>query len=210
LPPLHPFIPVPGAVRVSLEGIQAGRPWANVFHVQYSGAPPSNDVLASWCTNWYAASATALSNIQTSDSTILQVVGTDLSSVSGQQVTVGAPIVGLLTTAIIPANSAVLINFNSSFRYRGGHPRAYLVGGVQDSTDTPNTWLPGFVDAVNSAYASVFEAFSAGALEGFTPLGQCAVSYKTADAYRTAPLIMPITTYQVNSGIATMRRRMRK
>jgi hypothetical protein len=198
LPPLHPFIPVPGAVRVSLEGIQAGRPWANVFHVQYSGAPP------------YAASATALSNIQTSDSTILQVVGTDLSSVSGQQVTVGAPIVGLLTTAIIPANSAVLINFNSSFRYRGGHPRAYLVGGVQDSTDTPNTWLPGFVDAVNSAYASVFEAFSAGALEGFTPLGQCAVSYKTADAYRTAPLIMPITTYQVNSGIATMRRRMRK
>jgi hypothetical protein len=210
MPPLHPFLPVPGVIRVSLEGTQAGRPFANVFHQQYSGDIPASDALFTWVSGWWSQVTTALSNVMHENASFVQAVATDLSSITGAQTAAGGSVAGLLTTAPIPANSAVLVNYNSSFRYRGGHPRSYIVGGVQASMLNPNQWTSGFVASFETAFDSVFAAFSAGELDGTDYTNQCAVSYRLDDAYRTDPLVMPIAVYNVSSGIASMRRRMRK
>jgi hypothetical protein len=209
MPPVHPFIPVPGVVRLALEGTQAGRPFANIFHVEYTGGPPTAPNLHTWAGSWYAAASAALASLAGVEATYEDVVATDLSSITGAQVTAGSAVPGTMDGGLIPANSAMLINFNSSFRYRGGHPRAYLVAGDRTVVDTANQWDSAFVTTANASWGSVATAFTA-AGTGFTPTSQCAVSYRSADAYRVVPLIMPIATYAANAGIATMRRRMRK
>lgn len=208
--PLHPFIPVPGVVRVALEGTQAGRPFANVFHVQYTGGPPSATVLADYGTEWYNTVTGDLGSIAGATVTYEDAVLTDLSSIAGAQVTVGSTLVGSLAGDVIPANSAALANYNSSFRYRGGHPRTYYVAGTQDSLLNPNTWSDAFVTSVTTVAEAVTAAFGSGGEGGFVPIGQCAVSYISADVHRAVPVVMPITRVVVSSGIATMRRRMRK
>lgn len=209
MPPLHPFIPVPGAIRVSLEGSQAGRPWANVFHCDYTGGPPSAPNLSDWLTTWYGTAVSELAPLAGNEVRYTNAVATDLSSLSGAQVEVAAPFDGTRTGALIPSNAAVLCNYNSSFRYRGGHPRTYYVGGVDTDLDTANAWNAGFVTAFTTAAANVTAAFEVGAT-GFVVTTQSAISYYSGGVARVVPLKMPISTLSISSTIATQRRRMRK
>jgi hypothetical protein len=217
MPALHPFIPVPGVIRLALEGVVGGRPFANVFHATYTGGPPTAPVLLDYADTWYDTVTAALAAIAGTSVTYSQVVATDLSSLTGAEVIGGAPVPGGLAGTIIPSNAAVLINYNSSFRYRGGHPRTYLIGGVELSLQTVNEWTDAFVTSCGAAMGTIQGAFAAGGEGGFVPTGQCAVSYRQAgepvtapDGYRLVPLVMPISTYHVSPGVATMRRRMRK
>jgi hypothetical protein len=212
MPPLHPFLPVPGVVRLALEGNQAGRPFANIFHVQYTGAAPTAANLDTWAGTWYTSVTGTLAAQAHTTATYTSVTATDLSSITGAQVTAGGPAPGALAGDTIPSNSAGLINWNSSFRYRGGHPRTYLVAGVQTSLLNPNTWTDGFTGNLNDCADSI-RAAAATPGTGFDATGPCAVSYRQAsapDGYRLVPLVMPIATGVASSGIATMRRRMRK
>lgn len=208
--PLHPFIPVPGAIRIALEGNQAGRPFANVFHAQYSGAAPTDEQLNEYGGVLYENIAGEFASLANQTATYEQMVLTDLSSISGAQTTLGVATPGGLTGDPIPSNSALLLNYNSSFRYRGGHPRSYVVAGDVTSINTPNQWTDAFLTLAGSAALTVHVAFANAAGSGLAMIGQCAVSYRTLDAYRVTPLIMPIGSVSVNPGIASMRRRMRK
>lgn len=209
MPPLHPFIPVPGAIRISLEGDQAGRPWANVFHAFYTGGPPSATNLHDWLNTWYGTAVSELAPLAGDAVHYDSAVATDLSSLTAAQVEVAGTFTGSRTGDVISSNAAVLVNYNSSFRYRGGHPRSYYVGGVQADLDTPNTWSPGFVTAAAAAAGNVTAAFEVGAT-GFVVTTQGAISYWSGGVARTVPLKMPISTLAVSNGVATQRRRMRK
>jgi hypothetical protein len=210
MPPLHPFIPVPGVARIALEGNQAGRPFANIFHVQYTGAAPTAPNLLTWVDVWFESVTGTLAGVAHTTATYTGATITDLSSLTGAQVsTAASPVPGGLAGDTIPSNSAGLINYNSSFRYRGGHPRSYLVAGVQTSLLNPNTWTDAFTGNLNDCSDSI-RAAAAVPGTGFDATGPCAVSYRSADAYRVTPLVMPIATGVASSGIATMRRRMRK
>lgn len=208
--PLHPFLPVPGVIRTVLEGTQAGRPWCNVYHSQYTGGPPTADELATWLATWETAVVGVLAPIAHTTVTYTGAQATDLSSISAAQVAVGDSTAGTLAGDTIPSNSCALVNYNSSFRYRGGHPRTYLVAGNQSSLLNPNTWTDAFHTFLTTAAADVFGSFAEGGSGGFVPGQQCAVSYWSADVRRTTPLVMPIATLSVSSGLATQRRRMRK
>lgn len=210
MPVLHPFIPIPGVLRVALEGNQAGRPFANVFHSQYTGGPPTADELGTWASTWYASVTAALAVIAHTTVTYESVTATDLSGITAAQVTESEPIAGALAGNTIPSNAAALVNYNSSFRYRGGHPRTYYVAGNQAALLTANTWTDAFVSAINDAAGLVTGSFPVGGSGGFVAGNQCAISYISADVHRVTPVIMPISTLAVSTGIATMRRRMRK
>lgn len=208
--PLHPFIPIPGVLRVALSGNQAGRPFANVFHCQYSGTVPTAAQLADYADTWFGSAVGALAAIAHETVTYAEVQVTDLSSITAAQVTSGIASPGLLTGVPIPSNACALVNYNSSFRYRGGHPRTYYVAGDQASLLTVNSWTTAFVTAITTAAGDVTGSFPVGGEGGFIPGEQCAISYKSADLYRVVPLIMPIAHLLVSPGIATQRRRMRK
>lgn len=125
-----PLNPVPGVLRVVLEGFvdtsSADTLWANVLHFGYSGGPPSN----SDCT----AIGTAMANFWStnmapecpSPTTLQSVTVTDLTSPTAAE---GEALVlhpGTRGDDSIPANAAVLISYGTGLRYKGGHPRTYL------------------------------------------------------------------------------------
>lgn len=209
MPPLHPFIPVPGALRISLEGTQDGRPWANVFHAFYTGGPPTASNLHDYLSTWYGTAVGELAPLAQGSVLYTGAVATDLSSLTGAQVEVTGPTSGTNPGDLIPSNAAALVNYNSSFRYRGGHPRTYYVAGTQNELLDSNTWAPTFVTAVTTAAANVTAAFEVGAT-GFVVQTQGAISYYSGGVARVVPLKMPISTLSVSFGIATQRRRMRK
>lgn len=207
--PVHPFIPIPGVIRVALEGAQAGRPFANVFHAQYTGGPPTAGQLGDWAGTWYTAVTGVLAAIAHTTVTYEQVQVTDLSAITAAQVISASSVPGALAGDTIPSNSCGLVNYNSSFRYRGGHPRTYYVCGVQASMLNANTWTTGFQGNLQDAAESVTSNFALSE-GGFVVTQQCAVSYISADVHRVTPVIMPIGIVTASAGIATMRRRMRK
>jgi hypothetical protein len=209
MPPIVPLEPVPGVVKINLAGSSSVRNWENVFHAQYSGSPPTAAALDSAALDLGAVFAAELAPQMPADGTIETVTITDLSSSSGAQAifNVGTP--GSNVGAIIPASAAFLVNYNSSFRYRGGHPRTYYFVGVQADLLNQSTWTPTFVDAMQAAASAVHTAL--GSTAGGLPLtSQCAVSYVTAGSRRLVPVIMPITTATATNGVATQRRRLRK
>jgi hypothetical protein len=208
---VHPFVPVPGVIRLALEGVQNGRPFANVFHVQYTSAPPTAFELEAWVAAWVTDVMGAMQSNMSEEASWNNVVATDLSSISAAQINVPQDVPGLLTGVPIPQNACALINYNSSFRYRGGHPRSYVVAGVQASIATPTTWSSPFITDLQTAASAVLDSFDR-TVGTLVCTNQCAVSYRLANAWRTVPpyVIMPIDLATASPGIATMRRRMRK
>jgi hypothetical protein len=213
MPALGPLPAVPGVCRVVLEGTSIGRNWANVYHVQYTGAIPTAGNLGDFGSGFAAANSAALLGMMNSESTIEQIQITDLSSVTGAQVVTHVGENGTRTGLPIPASAAFLVNYPSSFRYRGGHPRSYYFWGVQTDILNQANWSTTFVGAASGVAANVTASFAAGAFGATTFTSQCAVSYVTGGAtprYRTPPIVQPITITEPSSQIASMRRRMRK
>lgn len=131
-----PLPPVPNVVSIKLQGTTPGEIWENILHVQYSGTVPGAAVLAAYATqirnNWSGN----IAGLCPSPIVLTQVVVTDLNSVSGAQgvnVTIAA---GTRGDDVIGSNSAMLVSYPVGVRYRGGHPRSYLlVGGNADNQD---------------------------------------------------------------------------
>lgn len=180
-----------------------------MFHAFYTGGPPSADNLHTYLNTWYGTAVGALAPLACTSVHYTHAVATDLSSLSGAQVEVSAPFSGTNSGDSNPSNSCILVNYNSSFRYRGGHPRTYYCGGAQGDMVDTNTWTGAFVAAAATAAGTVTAAFEVGAT-GFVVTTQGAISYESGGVPRTVPLKMPISTLSVSTGIATQRRRMRK
>lgn len=125
-----PLNPVPGAVRVVLEGFvdtsAADTLWANVLHWSYSGQPPTNANCVTFATAIATFWANNVASLCPSPTTLQVVTVTDLSGPSAGE---GEALVlhpGTRGDDSIPANAAVLISYPSTIRYKGGHPRSYL------------------------------------------------------------------------------------
>lgn len=125
-----PLNPVPGVLRVVLEGFvdtsSADTLWANVLHFQYSGTQPSNATCVTIGTNVASLWGLDVASLCPSPTTLQVVTVTDLSSTTAGE---GEALVlhpGTRGDDSIPANAAVLISYPSALRYKGGHPRTYL------------------------------------------------------------------------------------
>lgn len=207
---MAPLPDVPGVLRITLQGTSALRNWANVFHAQYAGATPTVDDLLNMGESLGAYLVANLTPLQDTETSISQLVLTDLSSNTGAQAVVAQPQAGTRTGGLLPASAAALVNYNSSFRYRGGHPRTYWFVGVVTDLLNQSTWTTDFTTDIQNLASGWNGELDGLTFGGVTITNQCAVSYRTAKAPRVVPIIMPILTVTADNGVASQRRRMRR
>lgn len=205
--PARPY--VPNVVKIAVEGTIGSHNFAIILHSQYSGSVPTAAELNT--------AATAMSALWSADvkasfsSTVIlsSIVITDLSSATGAQGVWAGSIVGTNGGSATGGNTAVLVNYPSSIRYRGGHPRTYLPSPPDTWLASPSTLGSTYVTSYTTAW-NAFLAYLFGTSLGTTTLaGQCAVSYVTAKAPRVTPLVMPIAqnAITVEANLASQRRR---
>ena len=207
--------PVPGVVKIVLQGTMGPYNWACVFHSQWTGATPSVAALTAFATTISGLWASDVKPYMPASTTLVSVVITDISSSTGNQGIFTGNVAGSAAGAAAPSNAAVLINYPSSFRYRGGHPRTYMP--PPQITDFLNEYeiSTGYVTIVDTWMTAMQGEMNGGTSGGTTLAGQCAVSYiytPTGGAPgtpRTTPLVMPIApgSYTVEQRIASQRRR---
>lgn len=137
-----PLNPVPQVIRVVLGGTAGGRPWANILHFGYSGSAVTNanaGGMAEAISNNWSINVASLcpSPIQLDSVTV-----SDLTSPTGGEAVWNAVHAGTRGDDTIGGNTAVLISYGVQSRFKGGHPRTYLLClGNADNASTTQ-WHP--------------------------------------------------------------------
>ena len=212
-----PLPPVPGVIRVIIGGTTGSNIWENVLHWQYSGSATSdasatalaNGIATAWGTNMAPESPNPLA--------LEHVNVVDLASISAPAGEWLGVIQGTRGDDEIPANAAVLISYPVGVRYKGGHPRQYLVAlGNADLQDASH-WSAAGTTEVQTHWRAFLAAV--GSLSyGGTSLGTfCSVRYHgkflpnegPPHYYLTTPQVLAINAQQclADHRMASQRRR---
>lgn len=211
-----PALPnVPNVLKVVLSGTLGSQNWAIVLHESWSGGGPSVADLDTYATALEASWSTNMKSIFPSDVVLTQIKVTDLTSSTGNQGTWSGSVAGTGSGQINSGNAAVLLNYPSSFRYRGGHPRTYLPPATAADLTNSNTWNGTLTGAVTTGWTAFCVTMNTSSYSSFTCGGQCAVSYvstainPTPPHRRTTPIVMgiPSGTFSVVAKVASQRRR---
>jgi hypothetical protein len=204
------FTPVPNVVKLAVQGTSSDLRWENVLHYVYGGAPPSLPSVTGLAEAMFNEYVDAIIPLTSDDASIDQVVVTDLSSSSSNVGTYGTATPGSAGGETLPASVAVLASYPVTLRYKGGHPRSYIFAGVQADLQDQSNWTSAFITEITDAWGNFIATPVGDTISGTTYTSQCAVSYRSADAYRETPVVMPITGFTILAPIASQRRRMRR
>lgn len=204
-----PLNPVPGVVKVVLEGFvdtsSADTLWANVLHFTYGGTPPSSATCATIAQGIAAAWNNAMAAECPSPTTLQVVSVTDLTSSTAGGGEFLADYPGTRGDDSIPANAAVLISYGVVGRYKGGHPRTYLYCLGNADLQGATNWSTAATAEVQTHWRN-FLIGSLGAGSGGTILSSfCAVRYRgkflpnsgPPHYYLNSPIVLPIATTEV-------------
>lgn len=213
---MPPLPPVNKVLKVELMGTDSGGfPWANVIHYQYTGTGESdsdlNNLAAALSEAWNAQMAPVCHT----DVTLTDVAVTDLTSPTSAAGGATVAIAGTRTGSIIPGSAAFLISYpGAGPRYRGGHPRQYLLCGVQADLLNESHWTDAFVAEAQSAWQDFCAAEEGSSFGPITISSQCAVSYYYTDygppkvrARKVTPDQYVISAIVGNAQLASQRRR---
>jgi hypothetical protein len=219
--------PVPNVLRVQLKHT-LGDDFDVLcrFFIQYAGSAPSNAELDTYAGQIGGNWVTDLRAYAGSDVTLSEVIVTDLTSSLAAEGSVGEVETGTRTGGMLPAATALLINFAVARRYRGGKPRIYLPLGTDTDVATPQTWAPVFVTEVSTQWAAFMAAVISEPWAGGGLLSQVVPSFymgstgvivgtlpyqrgKTIPTRLADPLVEPITGFTVNPIFGSQRRRNR-
>jgi hypothetical protein len=209
--PSLPF--VPGVLRFTIEGTTPTHPWANVFHMAYTGAPPSALNCQNWAGEFLTIWTAQFAPLMSTPSTIEKSVVVDLSSATGAGGEIANTSPGSRGTAEVPGSAAVLVSKTISRRYRGGHPRSYIFAGIQTDMVNASHWSAALVAAVDAAYGAFWSTINGYGGGGVSSAGEVIVSYvdkalfPVAPFRRAVPLVEPVTSHVTTARIATQRRR---
>jgi hypothetical protein len=214
-----PALPaVPQVLKVVVQGnTSEASPvtWANVMHFAYSGTAPSgtvcNTIAAEIGTLWNSHMAA-----ECPSPTVQNLVEVfDLTSSTSGSGSDGSVHAGTRGGDEIPANVAMLVNCPISRRYRGGHPRQYLiVGGNADFLDAAH-WSTAFTAEVQTHWQAFMSGIVGYSTGGCTISNFVSVSYYSKEVNpippyrRTIPLVDDITisTCFTEQQMASQRRR---
>jgi hypothetical protein len=210
--------PVPQVLKIETignSGEATPLTWANVYHFGYSGTAPTNSTCDAIATQVFDMWATHMAPECVNNVSMNEVVVTDLTSPTSGVGTSFASSTGSRGDDEIPANVAFLVNYPVQRRYRGGHPRSYLiVGGNADFLDAAH-WSSAFtaeVEAHHQAFLGGIVGFATG---GCTISDLVNVSYYDKELNpvppnrRTTPLVDPLvyTDAVYNEQMGSQRRR---
>lgn len=203
MPPL-PAVPQVLKVRVQGNTSEASPvTWENVLHFSYSGAAPSvsvaNTIAGQISSEWNTHMAPECP--ATTVMNLVQVIDlTSATSASGADFTVHP---GTRGDDEIPANAAMLAIYPLARRYRGGHPRSYLlVGGNADFLDAAH-WSTLFTAEVQSHWAAFLDAIVGYSTGGTTLTNLVNVSYYSKEVNPVPPYRRPVPLVDVLD-VATM------
>lgn len=206
---------VPGVVKFTVEGDVGGIGWVNVIHYAYTGTVPTGGTLVSFCSTLLTTWGTQFSPLMSVAGSVTRATAVDLSSTSGAGGEATDTLPGVRTGATLPPSSAVLVSKHIARRYRGGHPRSYIVAGTVTDLDDPGHWTTALTVAVDGAYSAVLTAMNALVVGGTDLTGEAIVSYFDTTLIpapphrRITPLVEPVTGISVRTAIASQRRRLR-
>jgi hypothetical protein len=210
-----PALPdAPFTTKVQLMGTYGTTDWANVFYVRYATPDPSAVACAALATSIATSWGLYIKSLCNVSVTLTNVVVTDINDTSGNQGSQPGAVVGTKVGAFLPANVAICATKVIPRRYRGGHPRMYLVGQVQEDTLDQRNWKGSTVSAVQAGLNSFLSAINTAAPAGMGATEMVSVSYwytpvsGQPPVLRTAPIIDKVTAFRVDSRIDSQRRRL--
>jgi len=215
--------PVPNVVKVALKGASsaADQDIVNIFHLAFTGASPTPlqlNALAGFVT---AAWTADLAGLFKSTFQLTKVTIEDLTSSTAAVGEDDTGSVGSRAGAELSAGAAVCISKHIARRYRGGHPRSYLMALTQPDLETTSTWLPTPADDCRLGWIAFITNILTHPWAGGTLTGEVNVSYflgftnhtfpsgrvRPIPNPRATPLVDPIIGYRTNPHVASQRRR---
>lgn len=205
--PARPF--VANVCKCVFSGTISAHNFAIVTHFQYSGTAPTAAQLNTLAADFNSSWASDMSPLLVSNTILTAVTITDLASSLGAQGVAATARTGSNGGTTIGGNTSVLVNYPSSIRYRGGHPRSYLPAPPESELASASTISTGAQTSYTTAWNFVLSNMFGVSIGTFTTAGQCAVSYVTAGAPRVTPVVMPISqsAITVELQLASQRRR---
>lgn len=212
-----PLAPVPNVCKVVVSGSTGVRIWANVLHWSYAGAPPTPTQCAEFATGIFNAWQSDVTPLQTTVTSLQKVDVTDLSSNIGGEGSADGDVSGTRSGGELPSSAAVLISYGATLRYRGGHPRTYLLALSDSDLQDAQQWTNTAVTAVNTGWTNFRTAVTALGFGGTNFTSQVAVRYigkylpngGPPHYYLTTPMAMPLPAGDVlvDQQLASQRRR---
>lgn len=125
------------------------------------------------------------------------------------EVSTASPFVGSQTGGFLAANTSILINWDIIAHYRGGHPRTYLTGVPAQALDDNSFLLAAAQAALQTRVDTFLSEMNATTSGGVTEVRLGTVSFVTAGAWRTPPIMRIYDSGLVSGELATQRRRLR-
>lgn len=217
-----PPLPASPCLRVRLDYEESGSTLAGSrFYLSYAGAAPTAGNCITIATDIAAAWATHLAPSIHQDYVLSEVDVIDIASYTGASGQWTGSNAGSDSSAAVPANCAVNIEFDIARRYRGGKPRMFMPPTGVDGMSTQDKWTSTYVNSVNTAIAAFFseiEALSVGAVgalahvnlsyyAGFKNVTNSSGRTRAVPQYRESALLDTITGYATKSVIGSQRRR---
>lgn len=206
------FVACPNVLQIKLAGLRDGRNWANIFHCSYEGAAPGSTALATFAGTLTGAWTSYIAPLCDANTTLEEVVVTDLTSQTAGQGEDTSTVTGSRTGDSIPPQCAMLINYPISVRYRGGHPRQYLSVGVATDLDSPAQWSSTFLAAVTAAWSDFWGALLSQVVGTATIVALGLVSRVLNKEPRNPYVFVPTVgnIFEPQAEVATIRRRVRR
>jgi hypothetical protein len=205
MPPLPPCPAIKVEAIYNISGL--ARAFVNIYHVGYTGGPPTGGTLAAFAALMDPAIDTEITTSMHTSSVHSESIYTDLSSATGAVVVTTPGVAGGNSGTIAPLSVAAVISWAIARRYRGGHPRTY-VGGLSDAQlSDPISLNPTFAGNLQVQAGGLISdvlSFSS-TLPGSALV---TVSYRTGNAQRVTPVIEQILGAAVHPLIRSQRRRL--
>jgi len=200
-------------LRVAVNGGLAEARWTNIIWLRLNGSgDPSPEVLGDICGQVGQLWHSAFSGQLVEDLLVTDQVGVYQSATAGQLEGFGNFAgAGVAVGPSLPASVACCVSWRIGTHYRGGHPRNYLCGIVEDKLLSVTTFKSDFLEAMINA-AITFHT----SMEAFDPSDPAAtsidhgvVSFVDAGDWRAPPIFRRFTSFPgVDSRIDTQRRRL--
>jgi hypothetical protein len=206
---MPPLPPAAQCLKVRYAGDANGAVWNCIFHVQYTGTPPTESELLTYALGVGSDWQLHIGPLCPIGTTLSHIQVTDLTSATAPTAETPMGVTGVRTGTALTAQVALVSSWHINRRYRGGHPRNYWPGGVQGDLVDSRHWTDIFVTEAQTAFEAWRAAIN-GRIVGTANGVLINLSYFTAHALRPVPLPTPIVSVTVHTRIDSQRRRLGK
>lgn len=200
-PPM-PEYNVPGLMRLEAHFLQNGQHVMNTHWFKSNlneTSPVQMELVANTYKNWWTS---AYKPYVSSDVTLYEIIVKELAP-NGQAILItdGLPVAGQRNNPALPNSVTLAVHWGTGRVGRSTHGRTYVIGLTEDMVDKNTCTEAAGIQAQYDALRTTFDNVSVNVEFSI-------VSFVSNNAWRTEPLVTPITGVAVESTIDSQRRRL--